>query len=125
MTALTREGNRVPKSVAVFGAGIGGLSAAHEFAELGHEVSVYEADEEAGGFFRSARLPRNENMPSEYSWHGMGPWYHNTFDLMQQIPFDETGSLYDKGLSRPIAFCVAPDEGKAAFYGSPDTFVGA
>lgn len=106
----------MPKSVAVFGAGIGGLSAAHEFAQLGYEVSVYEADKEAGGFFRSARLPENENMPCEYSWHGMGPWYHNTFDLMKQIPFDETGSVYDKGLSRSIAFCVAPDEGKAVFY---------
>lgn len=106
----------MPKSVAVFGAGIGGLSAAHEFAQLGYEVSVYEADKEAGGFFRSARLPEDENMPCEYSWHGMGPWYHNTFDLMQKIPFDETGSVYDKGLSRSIAFCVAPDEGKAAFY---------
>ncbi len=104
------------KSVAVFGAGIAGLSAAHEFAKLGYDVSVYEADCEAGGFFRSGRLPGDGNMPSEYSWHGMGPWYHNTFDLMQQIPFDESGSLYDKGLSRPIAFCVAPDKSKAEFY---------
>lgn len=55
-------------------------------------------------------------MPSEYSWHGMGPWYHNTFDLLKQIPFDENSSLYDKGLSRSIAFCVAPDKGKAEFY---------
>ena len=106
----------MPKSVAVFGAGIAGLSAAHEFARLGYVVSVYEADSEAGGFYRSARIKGNGNMPSEYSWHGMGPWYHNTFDLLQQIPFDENGSLYDKGLSRPIAFCVAPDNGKAAFY---------
>ena len=106
----------MPKSVAVFGAGIAGLSAAHEFATLGYEVSVYEADSEAGGFYRSARLQVDGNMPSEYSWHGMGPWYHNTFDLLQQIPFDENGSLYDKALSRSIDFCVAPDKGKAAFY---------
>ncbi len=106
----------MPKSVAVFGAGIAGLSAAHEFVRLGYDVSVYEADSEAGGFYRSGRIPGDGNMPSEYSWHGMGPWYHNTFDLMHQIPFDESGSLYDRGLSRPIAFCVAPDNGKAAFY---------
>ncbi len=112
----TRAGDGTRKTVAVFGAGIAGLSAAHEFARLGYAVSVYEAAGEAGGFFRSARRPGCGNTPSEYSWHGMGPWYHNTFDLMRQIPFDETGSVYDKGLSRPIDFCVAPDTGKAAFY---------
>lgn len=106
----------MPKSVAVFGAGIAGLSAAHEFVKLGYEVSVYEADSEAGGFFRSGRIPGDGNMPSEYSWHGIGPWYHNTFDLMRQIPFDEAGSLYDRGLSRPIEFCVAPDNRPAMFY---------
>ncbi len=113
---LTQADVIMPRSVAVFGAGIAGLSAAHEFARLGYDVAVYEADKEAGGFFRSARMPGDGNMPSEYSWHGMGPWYHNTFDLLRQIPFDETASVYDKGLSRPIAFCVAPDDGKAAFY---------
>ncbi len=79
-------------------------------------MAVYEADKEAGGFYRSGRMPGDGNMPSEYSWHGMGPWYHNTFDLMRQIPFDESGSLYDKGLSRPIAFCVATDNSQAVFY---------
>ena len=114
--ALTQTDGSMPKTAAVFGAGIAGLSAAHEFARLGYEVSVYEANNEAGGVFRSARIPGDGNMPSEYSWHGMGPWYHNVFDLLRQIPFDETGSVYDKGLSRPIDFCLAPDTGKAAFY---------
>ncbi len=103
------------KSVAVFGAGIAGLSAAHEFARLGYRVSVYEANAEAGGFFRSARLPNDGGMPSEYSWHGMGPWYHNAFDVMKQIPFDATGSVFDKALSRPIDFGTAPDKGRAEF----------
>lgn len=54
-------------------------------------------------------------MPSEYSWHGFGPWYHNVYDLMQQIPFDASGSLYEKALSRPIDFGLATDDGKSAF----------
>ena len=106
------------KTVAVFGAGIAGLSAAHEFARLGYKVSVYEANHEAGGFFRSARVPGDGNMPSEYSWHGFGPWYHNAFDVMKQIPFDETGNVYDKCLSRPIDFGIAPDKGGAKFFDS-------
>jgi uncharacterized protein with NAD-binding domain and iron-sulfur cluster len=63
----------------VVGAGIAGLSATHELNQLEYKVSVYEAMEQPGGFFRSARTSDN-NMPSEYSWHGMGPWYHNTID---------------------------------------------
>ena len=103
------------KTVAVFGAGIAGLTVAHELARLGYKVFVYEANAEAGGFFRSARLRQKGNLPTEYSWHGFGPWYHNVFDLLKQIPFDETASLYDKALSRPIDFGLAPDQGPAAF----------
>ncbi len=65
-------------------------------------------------------MPDHENMPSEYSWHGFGPWYHNVYDVMKQIPFDETGSVYDKGLSRPIDFGIAYDNGGAEFN---DTFI--
>ena len=111
--SLTGNNNR---KVAIFGAGIAGLSTAHELIRLGYAVQVYEANGEAGGFFRSARLPENGNTPSEYSWHGMGPWYHNVFDLMQQIPFDEKGSIYDRALSRPIKFGIFPDQGEAQFY---------
>jgi uncharacterized protein with NAD-binding domain and iron-sulfur cluster len=103
------------KSVVIFGAGIAGLSAAHELAQLGYNVSVYEALDQPGGFFRSSRLSQN-NMPTEYSWHGMGPWYHNAFDLMQHIPFNEKGSIYDLALSRPLDFGIFPDTDKAQFY---------
>ncbi len=103
------------KSIVIFGAGIAGLSAAHELAQLGYAVSVYEATDQPGGFFRSSRLSQN-NMPTEYSWHGMGPWYHNTFDLMQHIPLNEKGSIYDLALSRPLDFGIFPDTDKAQFY---------
>lgn len=98
------------KSVAIFGAGVAGLSAAHEFSKLGYKATVYEANAGAGGFFRSARRPEDESMPSEYSWHGFGPWYHNAFDVMKQISFDETTSVYDRSLSRPINYSVLPDK---------------
>jgi len=104
-----------PKRVAVFGAGIAGLTVAHELARRGHQVSVYEANAEAGGFFRSARRADNENMPSEYSWHGIAPWYHNVFDLMKEIPFDESHSLYEQALSHPIDFGLAADDGQTKF----------
>ena len=102
-------------SVVIFGAGIAGLTAAHELAQLGYSVSVYEATDQPGGFFRSARL-EEDNMPTEYSWHGMGPWYHNAFDVMRQIPFNKEGSIYDLALSRPVDFGIFPDSGEAHFY---------
>lgn len=55
-------------------------------------------------------------MPTEYSWHGMGPWYHNFFDLMRQIPADDGGSLFERALSRPIDFGLFPDDGPAEFF---------
>jgi len=110
-----RQGNQ-NRRVAVFGGGIAGLSAAHELIRLGYAVQVFEANQEAGGFFRSARLSQDAKTPSEYSWHGMGPWYHNTFDLMRQIPFDAQGSIYDRALSRPIDFGIFPNQGQAQFY---------
>lgn len=103
------------KKVAIFGAGIAGLSAAHELNQLGYVVSVYESSGQPGGFFRSARNAK-DNMPTEYSWHGMGPWYHNTFDLMKKIPFNDKGSVYDLALSRPINFGIFPDTDKAQFF---------
>ncbi len=114
MTPIENEKRPQPR-VAVFGAGIAGLTAAHEFTRRGYKVAVYEANAKAGGFFRSERRQEDHDMPSEYSWHGMGPWYHNVFDIMKEIPFDETGSMYDKALSRPISFGLAPEQGKAAF----------
>nr|MBF0223367.1 NAD(P)-binding protein [Desulfobulbaceae bacterium] len=103
------------KSIVIFGSGIAGLSAAHELVQLGYSVSVYEAFDQPGGFFRSSRLGK-DNMPSEYSWHGMGPWYLNAFDLMKKIPFNEKGSIYELALSRPVDFGIFPDTDKAQFY---------
>lgn len=110
------EGQQKPRSVAIFGAGVAGLSAAHELVRRGYKVAVYESTSESGGFFRSARDPKNDEMPSEYSWHGMGPWYHNVFDIMKQIPFDAEGSVFDKALSRPIDFGIFPDRGHGEFF---------
>ncbi|MFT3781715.1 MAG: FAD-dependent oxidoreductase [Nibricoccus sp.] len=102
-------------SVAIFGGGIAGLTVAHELITRGYNVTVYESSSAVGGFFRSSREPET-NTPSEYSWHGMGPWYHNTFDLLHRIPFDDGGSIFDRALSRPIDFGIFPNETTAHFY---------
>ncbi len=51
------------KKVAVIGSGPAGLGAAHDLALMGHDVTVFEAAEEAGGMLRLGipeyRLPRS------------------------------------------------------------------
>ncbi|WP_370616835.1 NADPH-dependent 2,4-dienoyl-CoA reductase [Mumia sp. Pv 4-285] len=49
------------KSIAVVGAGPAGLAAATELADRGHDVTLYEADDQVGGQFRLARrIPGKE-----------------------------------------------------------------
>jgi hypothetical protein len=103
------------KRAAIYGAGIAGLTVAHELVQRGWQVDIYETEHDAGGFFRSARCRGDRNMPSEYSWHGFGPWYHNAFAVMRDIRADASGSVYERALSRPIDFGVAPDVGQAQF----------
>jgi 15-cis-phytoene desaturase len=58
--------------VAIFGAGIAGLTAAHELAERGFQVHVYEKDSTPGGKARSFMLSGNKNSSSSLlaSEHG-------------------------------------------------------
>ena len=102
-------------AIAVFGAGIAGLTVAHELSLRGWRVTVYEVNQEVGGFFRSARAKEDDGMPSEYSWHGIGPWYANTLAVMKQIEVIPGLSVYDHALSRPVSFAMVPDEGPPMF----------
>jgi 2-enoate reductase len=47
----------VPKNVAVIGAGIGGMEAARILKMRGHNVTIYEKSNEAGGLFLAASAP--------------------------------------------------------------------
>ncbi|WLD59246.1 NADPH-dependent 2,4-dienoyl-CoA reductase [Salinispirillum sp. LH 10-3-1] len=52
----------VPKSIAVIGGGVAGMSAAVEAAERGHKVSLYERNETLGGqFLLAAAIPGKED----------------------------------------------------------------
>ena len=67
----------------IYGGGISGLTVAHELIEKGFKVNVYEKDLEVGGMAKSKR--DKNNVPTEHSWRGYGPFYFNTFELLKRI----------------------------------------
>ncbi|WP_323182643.1 FAD-dependent oxidoreductase [Aldersonia sp. NBC_00410] len=74
------------KTVAVFGAGPAGLTAAHELAERGFDVTVYEAMSVFGGKCRSLYAP-GTGLPGEHGFRSFFGFYHNLPDTLRRIPF--------------------------------------
>ncbi|MEA2664317.1 MAG: hypothetical protein QOI11_1261 [Candidatus Eremiobacteraeota bacterium] len=79
------------QTVAVFGGGIAGLTAAHELAERGFDVTVYER-RAWGGKARSTEVPDSATggrrpLPGEHGWRAWPGFYKNTTDTMRRIPF--------------------------------------
>lgn len=58
--------------IAIVGAGIAGLAASHKLTRLGHDVTIFEASERAGG--RGRRL----NRPGTDDWADVGSQYYHS-----------------------------------------------
>ncbi|MFE5923037.1 FAD-dependent oxidoreductase [Streptomyces sp. NPDC056468] len=91
-TAVARtSAPRTPGSVAVLGGGVAGLTAAHELAERGFRVTVYER-RALGGKARSMGVPGSarggrRELPAEHGFRFIPGIYHNLPDTMRRIPF--------------------------------------
>ena len=89
---------RPGRKVAVLGGGMAGLTAAHELAERGFNVTVYEPSA-WGGKARSipvagtARGDRRD-LPGEHGFRFFPGFYHHVPDTMRRIPFGR-GSVGD------------------------------
>ncbi len=78
-------------TVAVLGGGVGGLSAAHELAERGFDVTVYEARDTFGGKARSMPVPGSgtggrPDLPAEHGFRFFPGFYRHLPDTMARIP---------------------------------------
>lgn len=84
-------GQAAPPAVAVLGGGVAGLTAAHELAERGFRVTVYER-RALGGKARSMDVPDSARggrraLPAEHGFRFIPGIYHNLPDTMRRIPF--------------------------------------
>ena len=89
--APARRRRRRRPTVAVLGGGVGGLSAAHELAERGFAVTVYER-RALGGKARSMGVPETgengrRDLPAEHGMRFFPGFYQNLPDTMRRIPF--------------------------------------
>ncbi|MFF5449198.1 FAD-dependent oxidoreductase [Streptomyces sp. NPDC012888] len=84
-------GPAAARRVAVLGGGVAGLTAAHELAERGYAVTVYER-RALGGKARSMGVPGSARgarrpLPAEHGFRFIPGIYHNLPDTMRRIPF--------------------------------------
>src|SRR3954462_7520719 len=93
--ALAKRGRRPGRrgrTVAVLGGGMAGLAAAHELAERGFDVTVYERNA-LGGKARSIPVAHTgsggrRELPGEHGFRFFPGFYHHVPDSMRRIPFE-------------------------------------
>lgn len=78
--------------VAIFGAGVGGLSIAHHLMKAGAHIDIYEREGRVGGLARSEGSATDTR---EISWRVYFSFYEHVFRLMSEIPDGNGGKVID------------------------------
>ena len=109
-------------TAAIVGAGVAGLTTAHELAERGYDVTVYERQAILGGKARSVTVPGSGtdgrgDLPGEHGFRFFPRFYRHVVDTMSRIPY--------RGNRDGVAGnLVGASEGLFAQQGAPGLIVG-
>jgi monoamine oxidase len=120
------RGSGAPKQVVVIGAGLAGLSAAHELVRAGHHVTVLEARARPGGRVHTLHEPFSDGLHAEEGAtfvpdnHELTLTYVRRFGLtLDPVPPRKGGRLYyvrgrsllvTRGAQVPWPFDLTPEE---------------
>jgi uncharacterized protein with NAD-binding domain and iron-sulfur cluster len=82
------------QKVVILGGGVAGMSAAHELAERGFKVVVYELRDIPGGKARSMPVPNSgidgrKPLPGEHGFRFFPGFYQHITDTMKRIPYQD------------------------------------
>lgn len=94
-------------TVTILGGGVAGLSAAHELAERGFDVTIYERNRRFGGKARSVPGPRlggETALPAEHGFRFFPGFYRHVIDVMERTPVEPDAD----GRSRTVADALVP-----------------
>ena len=94
------------ETVAVLGGGVAGLTAAHELAERGFAVTVYETRDRLGGKARSLPVPGSGtdgrgDLPAEHGFRFFPGFYRHVPDTMRRIGVERPPRGRRAGAARP------------------------
>lgn len=82
--------------VVIVGAGIAGLTAAHELIDRGFDVHVYERKSACGGKAASTRKDgKDDERPGEHGFRFFPGWYQHLPDTMKRIPYKGARRFYE------------------------------
>ena len=111
--------------VAVVGGGVGGLSAAHELATRGVDVTVFEARERFGGKARSFPGPSDGTaLPAEHGFRFFPGFYRHLTATMEAIPDGNGRSVADHLVALPEMRQALVGGGRTVPTSAPTTLAG-
>ena len=80
--------------IAIIGAGVGGMAAAHDLQKAGHDVTLYEAAETVGGLAAGFKEP-NWNSSVEQFYHHWFTSDSDMFDFQRELGLYEKTRVYN------------------------------
>lgn len=114
------------KKIIILGAGVGGLTVAHELSRFPqYDISIYERHDIIGGMARSRyKKLDGKELPTEYCWRIYGPNYDNLREILKQIPLhNDTARTVHDNLINLNHYLIADQGSVLTMNNRPNTLI--